>query len=78
MAGLPIVCVNTGVNRAYLGKEYPFAIDVDSFAQKTLQLITDPIFSQQVIDWVKSRQKFFQSNMLARAVEYEYIQLCIK
>ncbi len=78
MAGLPIVCFNTGVNRAYLGEEYPFAVDSGSFAQKLIQMITDPIFSQQVIDWVKSRQKFFQSQVLAQAVEYEYIQLCIK
>jgi len=80
MAGLPIVCFNTGVNRSYLGNEYPFAslTDQGSFAQKIIQMVGDPLFYKQAIDWVKSRQKLFLSDTLARAVEYEYIQLCIK
>jgi glycosyltransferase involved in cell wall biosynthesis len=80
MAGLPIVCFNTEVNRTYLGEGYPFASleEFGSLAQKIVQVISDPIFSQQATDWVVSRQKFFRSDTLAQALVNEYVQLCIK
>ena len=79
LAGLPIVCFDTEVNRNYLGKDFPFVQSKDqgSFALSLVRLVNDELFRKRVIDQVKIRIPRFSGDYLGEVLEYEYHQLCL-
>jgi glycosyltransferase involved in cell wall biosynthesis len=78
LAGLPVVCFGTEVNRVYLGDNFPFVEfkDQGSFALSLVRLVNDDLFRKRTIEQVKSCIPRFSTDYLAEVIEYEYKQLC--
>jgi glycosyltransferase involved in cell wall biosynthesis len=79
-AGLPIICFDTEVNRAYLGNNFPFIShkNQDSFASSLIRLINDGVFRKQVTEQVISRIPYVDTDYLGEMIEYEYLQVCLR